>query len=278
MLVSLRNIVLLSVLLIVGCDDESGSSNQAESAAIKAVEFSIQTNNALIKSTLPAIRHALPGLNTYATQFKNIHVEDNYWASIVFNIPDNADIPHEYAVQGHNCFIEINKDGSAIKVPKSPCKSALLDREEKTLDSDYWFYLDPDYLTYEPYDFSSLPAKKRIELTSEYLKKVEDSVNLVVQKKSWLPYDLPNFSRLFSQMNHNGLRFSHDGAAMSPYDSCRQVGMSAETWWQNQVFSINDIASNDPAKIEPALSRIQESYKIYQSKVSLCKKEIKISA
>lgn len=275
MFLPLRSAILIPILLVAGCDGGSEDVTQTGTASSKPVEFTVQSDSTLVNGTLSAIRHTLPGLNVYFPEMKNIHIEDNYWTSIVFTIPDTANIPPEYGVQGHNCFIEINKSGSAIKAPKSPCKSMALDKKEKVLDSDYWFYLDPEYLTYEPYDLSTLTKQKRTELINEYLKKLEESVNSVIQKKSWLPYDLPNFSRLFSQVSHEGLRFTYAKETISPYDSCRQVGMAAETWWQNQVFSLDDLASNDPAKVAPALNRIQDSFHSYQDKVVSCKKEIK---
>lgn len=109
----------LTALALVGCGSESAGS-----------KFSVTTNDTLVANALPAIRQACPGLDKYASQFKAVRVEDNYRTSVVFDIPETAQIPDSYKAGGHSCFVEIDPDGKSIIVEKLACKSVCLDQAE----------------------------------------------------------------------------------------------------------------------------------------------------
>ncbi|MDH1007404.1 hypothetical protein N5J43_00725 [Pseudomonas nicosulfuronedens] len=91
-------------------------------------EFSVSTQDELVLTSLPSIRQACPGLDKYAGSFQNARVEPQFRTAIVFDINERNAIPAPYKAGGHSCFIEIEKDGSAILVEKLACKSVCLDR------------------------------------------------------------------------------------------------------------------------------------------------------
>lgn len=270
----MRKVFLVFTLsLLYGCD--GGSDAVLDSPAAESTEFNVQTDNPTVNKLLPAIKDLLPGLNRYADQFQNIHVEQNHWLTIAFHIPENTNIPTEYLSQGNNCFIEIDKDASAIKVPKRACKSLALDRVVQNSDSDYWFYLNASQLAYTPYDFTKLSDKERVDIGVSYLKKVWDTVQLVKQKTNWQPDDFPNYSRLFKQLEAEGKQFVTEGDMFPPYGSCRMVGINAYNWWSEQISSLKDLSSNDPQKIGSALKQIAHKYASYNKSAVSCAKEIR---
>lgn len=112
-------LVAVAPLALLGCGAESASS-----------VFTVTSNDPLVSKALPAIRQACPGLDTYASQFKQIRIENNYRTAVVFDIPEAARIPDAYKASGHTCFIEIAPDGSGIFVEKMACKSVCLDRAD----------------------------------------------------------------------------------------------------------------------------------------------------
>lgn len=136
----MRKLFLPLILVLSGCGDNADSIDIASPANEQTV-FSVNTDNSIINQLLPAIRARLPGLDKYANQFQNISVEQNYWLTIKFHVPDDAKIPNDYMTFGHNCFIEINKEGTAVKIPKTPCKALMLDQNADNVDSEQWFDL-----------------------------------------------------------------------------------------------------------------------------------------
>jgi hypothetical protein len=112
-------LVAAAPLVMSGCGAESAST-----------VFTLTSNDPLVSKALPAIRQACPGLDTYASQFKQIRIENNYRTAIVFDIPEAARIPNTYKASGHTCFIEIAPDGSGIFVEKAACKSVCLDQAD----------------------------------------------------------------------------------------------------------------------------------------------------
>lgn len=139
----MRTLFLPLVFVLSGCGDNPDPADAAASAKEKAV-FSIETDNSTINRLLPAIRGRLPGLDKYASQLQNVSVEQNHWLTIKLHVPDDAKIPNEYMTFGHNCFIEINKEGTAVKIPKTPCKALMLDQNADNIQSEQWFELSPD--------------------------------------------------------------------------------------------------------------------------------------
>lgn len=130
----MRKLLLSLVLILSACNDNSDAPKQ--------MIFSVNTDNVTVTKLLPVIRKSFPGLDKYSDQFQKISVEqNNQYTTIKFHIPDNAVIPVEYRATGHNCFIEINKEGSAVKIPKTPCKAVMLDHNADTIDSEQWFSL-----------------------------------------------------------------------------------------------------------------------------------------
>lgn len=117
-----RTLALVAALL-AGCGEE-----QAQQAVSAPPLFTVDTQDELVLKSLPAIRQACPGLNKYAADFENARVEQQYRTSIVFHIPERSSIPDSYKAAGHNCFIEIEGDGSAILIEKLACKSVCLDQ------------------------------------------------------------------------------------------------------------------------------------------------------
>ncbi|WP_038907907.1 hypothetical protein [Dickeya oryzae] len=263
------------VLILAGCGDEQENSTKTEQKKVPAPTFSITTDDPDINRLLPAIRQLLPGLDKYAEQFQEKAVERNRFLTIKFHIPDNATIPAEYAATGHNCFIEINKEGTAVKVPKSACKSVVLNRVVQGLDSDYWFYLYADQLTYKPYDFAKLNDKERIDIGVTYLKKVWDTVQEVQQKTDWQPDDFPNYGRLFRQLENEGKQFVIEGDMFPAYGSCMMTGAYAQSWWSEQVGSLKDLSSNEPQKISAAVKQIKRQYDLYYESAVSCSKGIR---
>ncbi|HBV4911587.1 TPA: hypothetical protein ACWX8T_004853 [Serratia marcescens] len=136
----MRKLFLPLVFVLSGCGDNADSTDTSSPANEQTV-FSVKTDNSTINQLLPAIRARLPGLDKYATQFQKISVEQNYWLTIKFRVPDDAKIPNDYMTFGHNCFIEINKEGTAVKIPKTPCKALMLDQNADNVDSEQWFEL-----------------------------------------------------------------------------------------------------------------------------------------
>lgn len=110
---------VLAVSLLMGCGAESPKA---------PVAFNINTDNELVLKTLPATRMACPGLDKYAGDFQDVRVENHYRTTIVFHVPDQSRIPDAYKAGGHNCFIEIEGDGSAILIEKLACKSVCLNQ------------------------------------------------------------------------------------------------------------------------------------------------------
>lgn len=110
---------LAAALLLTGCGDES---------AKKEVIFKVATQDALVLQTMPAIRHACPGLDRYAADFQAVRVEEQFRTTIAFDVPERNGVPEHYKASGHSCFVEIEKDGSAIFIEKKACKSLCLDR------------------------------------------------------------------------------------------------------------------------------------------------------
>ncbi|MHA6676439.1 hypothetical protein ACX43S_08015 [Enterobacter cloacae] len=259
--------------LLLGCD--GGQDGVPDLPAPKPVEFNVQTDDVAVNKLLPAIKKLLPGLERYADQFKNIHVEQNHWLTIVFHVPENANIPTEYLSQGNNCFLEINNERTAIKVPKRACKSVVLDRVIENLDSDYWFYLPADQLTYKPYDFTKLDDKKRIDIGVAYLKKVWDTVQMIKQKTDWQPDDFPNYGRLFGQLENEGKQFVTEGDMFPAYGSCRMVGVNAHSWWSDLISLLKSLSSNAPQKTDSALKQLSRQYENYHESAVNCAKEIR---
>ncbi|WP_420065962.1 hypothetical protein [Pectobacterium colocasium] len=267
--------VIPMVLILAGCGDEPENSVQPEPKQAPAPTFSITTDDTDINRLLPAIRHLLPGLDKYSEQFQEKVIEHNRFLTIKFHIPDNATIPAEYLATGHNCFIEINKEGTAIKVPKSACKSVVLNRVVQDLDSDYWFYLNADQLTYTPYDFTKLNNKERVDIGVTYLKTMWDTVQEVKQKTDWQPDDFPNYGRLFRQLENEGKQFVMEGDMFPAYGSCRTAGANAQSWWSEQISSLKDLSSNDPQKVSSAVKQIKRQYDLYNENAARCSKEIR---
>ncbi|WP_171847138.1 hypothetical protein [Enterobacter chengduensis] len=265
----------LTLSLLFGCD--SGTDGVSNSPSTPSIEFGVKTDDVIVNKLLPAIKNLLPGLNRYADQFDNIRVEQNYWLTIEFHVPENASIPKEYLSQGNNCFIEINKEGTAVKVPKSACKSVALDRVVQNLDSDYWFYLNANQLAYQPYDFTKLSDSARVDIGVAYLKKMWDTVQAVKQKTDWQPDDFPNYSRLFKQLEDEGKQFVAEGDMFPAYGSCKLAGANVQNWWSEQISSLKDLSSNDPQKVSSALKRIARQYDVYEESAVSCSKEIRQS-
>lgn len=131
-----RSLLLLLVAALVGCGEPTDKPEENQQQ-----KFTVSTDNETVNKLLPSIRTALPGLDKYAIQFRDVSVEQNYWLTIKFHVPDDAKIPNDYMTFGHNCFIEINKEGTAVKIPKAPCKALMLDQNADNVDSEQWFEL-----------------------------------------------------------------------------------------------------------------------------------------
>lgn len=116
-----KGVLLLGTLLLAACGDES--SRQASA-------FNVETQDALVVKTLPAIRQACPGLDVYSSEFLNVRVQENYRTTIVFDISETAKLPPLFRAYGHSCFVEISPDGKDIFIDKAPCKSVCLNRSQ----------------------------------------------------------------------------------------------------------------------------------------------------
>lgn len=152
----MRKFFLPLIFILSGCGDNTDPAAAPSSVEEQSV-FSVETNNSTINQLLPEIRARLPGLDKYSRQFKKVSVEQNYWLTIKFHVPDNAQIPNDYMTFGHNCFIEINKEGTAVKIPKTPCKALMLDQNADNIDSEQWF----DISTTKNSTSSNEPAETR---------------------------------------------------------------------------------------------------------------------
>jgi len=268
----MRKVFLFFMLpLLFGCD------SQSEHPVASPVKFSVQTDNVTVNKLLPAIKNLLPGLDQYADQYDNIHIEQNYWLTIAFHIPEEANIPSYYLAHGNNCFIEINREGTAIKIPKIACKSVMLDRDIEGLGSDYWFYLNAKDLTYTPYDFSKLNTVQRQNVADGYLKRVASVIDEVQRKSTWHSYDIPNLNRLFTQLVYEGKQFSLPDKLWQPYNSCVSVGEKVNNWWHTLFNSTENLISEDPVRALPALKRVDGSFQAYENSIKDCQKEIKVA-
>lgn len=114
-----KGCLVLAVALLTGCGEEAPKG---------PVQFSVDTKDELVLKVLPATRLACPGLSRYSHDFQDVRVEQQYRTAIVFHVPDHSSIPDTYKAGGHNCFIEIEGDGSAILIEKLACKSVCLDQ------------------------------------------------------------------------------------------------------------------------------------------------------
>ncbi len=90
--------------------------------------FSVPTKDELVLASLPSIRQACPGLDKYSGSFQGNRVEKLFRTTIVFDINERNSIPEPYKASGHSCYVEIEKDGSAILIEKKACKSVCLDQ------------------------------------------------------------------------------------------------------------------------------------------------------
>lgn len=262
------------VFTLSACGDDT-DEREEDTKNTQETSFRVQTDNETVKNLLPAIRYAFPGLDRYANQFRDIHVEENYWLTIRFYIPNDAKIPNEFLSQGNNCFIEINNDKTAVKVPKSACKSVALDRDIRDLKSDYWFYLPPDKLTYPPYDFTKLTNEQRIDTGVKYLKRIWDSIQEIKNKSDWVPQDFPNYSRLFKQLEREGSRFATEGDLFAPYRTCMFAGSYAQLWWSNQSNFLRALSSNDSKRMESELDGVVRTYDFYHENAVSCSEDIR---
>lgn len=97
-------------------------------ASKQSAVFSVATKDELVRASLPSIRQACPGLDKYAGSFQDVRVEEQFRKTIAFDINERNTIPEPFMASGHSCFVEIEKDGSAILIEKKACKSVCLDQ------------------------------------------------------------------------------------------------------------------------------------------------------
>lgn len=107
----------LSLLALSGCGKEATPS-----------VFSVSSDDHLVIKTLPGVRQVCPGLDKYSQTFENIHVEDRYRTTVIFDVPDTSHIPDAYKAGGHTCYVEIDSTGKSIFIEKQACKSICLDQ------------------------------------------------------------------------------------------------------------------------------------------------------
>ena len=87
----------------------------------------------------PKIQKACPGINKYSSDLRIEGVEDNLdynKVTIKIKLPDgSSSIPADYAALGHNCFLDIAKDGKSVSIAKNACKAVFMDKKiEGTTD------------------------------------------------------------------------------------------------------------------------------------------------
>lgn len=124
--------LVISVFFLTACSAE------------KQTIFTVNTDNKTINTLLPKIREIFPGLDRYASQFQDIQVQSNYYLTIKFRVPDGANIPkadERVMASGNNCFIEINREGTAVKIGKTGCRLLALDRATPEYTNEHWFSL-----------------------------------------------------------------------------------------------------------------------------------------
>ncbi|MCC8420907.1 hypothetical protein [Photorhabdus thracensis] len=128
----MRNLLIPTIFLLVGCGDETENSVQIESEKAPVPVFSIATDDPAINQLLPTIRKMCPGLDKYADQFTDITVYENSYPSrttIKFHIDENAKLPNDYMANGNNCFLDIEDNETVLSISKSACQSVCLDQQ-----------------------------------------------------------------------------------------------------------------------------------------------------
>ncbi len=110
---------LLTVTMLAACSPDT-----------EKTEFRVDTSNALVKSSLPSIRKACPGLDKFASELGAVRIQENLRTTLVFDVPDSAQVPSDYKAAGNTCFIEIEGDGKSAVIEKAACKAICLDRIE----------------------------------------------------------------------------------------------------------------------------------------------------
>lgn len=114
-----KGILVVAIGLLAACGGD---------APKQPTVFNVATKDELVLASLPSIRQACPGLDKYAGSFQGSRVEEQFRTTIAFDINERNAIPEPYKAAGHRCFVEIEKDGSAILIEKNACKSVCLDQ------------------------------------------------------------------------------------------------------------------------------------------------------
>ena len=232
--------------------------------------FAVKTDKPLVNEMLPYIKEVCPGLDKYAPQFTDIHIEENRLTTIAFHIPDNAKIPHSYVAQGHNCFIEIEADGTSIVVPKEACQSVCMD----TVHDPLWrgrndrFYLSDDAVVTVSKRTSASTNKGKIEQASAYIAELDREIDSVLKLKAD-EINLNLISNKFRTLKVKGEVFRQE-LPFVELGHCYSMGVAANFWWQANVD-----ASLSPGEESAAvIRRASSSYFDEKKKCQLQIKEL----
>jgi len=146
-------------------------------ASATTSEFLVKTDNATVTALLPAIKKVFPGLDKYASQLRDIAVHENYFTTIQFSVPQDAQIPKSDdrgMAAGNNCFVEINKEHTAVKIGKTGCRALALDRDLNDPNgNERWFPLgttpDQSKIVEEKSVPLTGPQKNAVRSAKQYL-------------------------------------------------------------------------------------------------------------
>jgi len=153
------------------------AAGAATPTSVTVSEFLVTTDNSTVTSVLPSIRKLFPGLDKYASQFRDIAVREDHFTTIQFAVPEDAKLPRNDSrgmAAGQTCFVEINKEHTAARIGKSACRALAMDRDVNDPNGNQrWFALGTTQNQFERVDQKTVlltgPQKNAVRSAKQYL-------------------------------------------------------------------------------------------------------------